>query len=40
MYTIRATIAGSFRYYKADRIADIEALQQVFALQGIEHLVL
>lgn len=36
MFKLNALINGSWRLYTCDTIGDLEALQDVFAKQGIE----
>lgn len=40
MYTLRATINGSYHYYECETLASLEALQGVFALAKIEYFLL
>jgi hypothetical protein len=37
MLYVRALISGRWREYACSNIADVEALQQAFALAGIEY---
>lgn len=37
MWYVQAFVSGRWRTYTCDNIADVEALQQVFAIAGIEY---